>query len=317
MRKYYYLILLVLVIVINGYFRLQTAFLPFLKLKARALVNNQLAEEVGGEIEKKFKDLSPEIKAGLKNDLFRLWQKERKAFIVKSIREKEKELKLNFQDDNKNTFLLELDPYHWYRLVRNFSETGHLGDKIMGKKEYDSYMLAPQGMKVEASLHKNLHVYLASFLYKLCRLFKRNTDLLQVVFFIPVLISVLSVIALFFMCYSLTGNSIAGFFSCLSLGLAPIYLMRSMAGWFDTDPYIILFSILITWGYIYSLKNTLSLSRSLILIIFTALGMGLFSLTWDGWWYIFDLLIITTFYYLANLILLKQEFKTTSLIQKT
>jgi len=177
-------------------------------------------------------------------------------------------------------------------------------------------MLAPVGMKVETSLHRNLHVYIAGYIYKFLRLFNKNIDLIQVVFFIPVAISILSIIALFLFCRSLTGNSIAGFFASLALGIAPIYLMRSMAGWFDTDPYVILFSALIIWGYYSLVKDESASLKSIFTVFLVSLCMGFFALTWDGWWYIFDIVILSTLYYLANLYLLKNEFGLRKLIFK-
>jgi len=316
MRRYYSLFLLVMVIAINVYFRMQTFLLPGAKLNAKAIINNQLLEEARRQVDIRFKDLTPDTRVGLTKDLLDITIKEKKLVLRKNLYLKEKELKQYYQDDNNNVFLLELDPYHWCRLVKNFVYTGKIGNEIINGQQYDSYMLAPQGMKAEVSLHKNLHVYIAGYIYKICRLFNKNATVEQVVFFIPLLISTIALILLFYMCRYLTGNSIAGFFSCLALGLAPIFLMRSSAGWFDTDPYVILFSILIIWGYLLSLKKDLLLSKRLIFSFLASICVGLFSSTWDGWWYIFDLIIISTLYYLANLYLLKNEYQLSDLIKK-
>ncbi|MDD5044596.1 MAG: STT3 domain-containing protein [Candidatus Omnitrophica bacterium] len=317
MKRYYFIFLLSLAIGINIYFRLQTLALPTVEIKAKATINNQLLEEARKHINAKFKDLSSDIRVGLTKDLLDIWTKEKGPQLEKSIATREKELRQYFEDEHNNVFLLELDPYHWLRLTRNFVNTGRIGDEVVDGRQYDSYMLAPRGMPVEVSLHKNLHVYIAGSIYKILHLFKKDIQLVQVAFFMPVLISILGLILLFFMCRGLTGNSIAGFFACLSLGLAPIFLMRSMAGWFDTDPYVILFSILIIWGYLYSLRKELPSSKRLLILLATGLCTGLFSFTWDGWWYIFDLIIVSTLYYLANLYLLRKEYELGGLIKKT
>lgn len=309
-------LLLVIVLAINIFFRLEPAFLNFTKEKAAISVDNQLYEEAKKEIDEKFKRLPQEIKFKLIQDQLNVWYKQKKAHISGLIRKESEELKKDYQDEKGQVFLLELDPYHWLRLTRNLVQSGRIGDKTLEGQEYDSYMLAPVGMKAEVSLHKNLHVYIAAWIFKFCRFFYKGLSLEKTVFFIPVVISVLVIAALFFLCRQISVGNVAGFFACLSLGLAPIFLNRSMAGWFDTDTYVILFSILILWGIVSSLKDDRSIGKNLLFVVFAGLCTGLFSFTWDGWWYIFDMIIIASLCYLLNLQLLKNELQTAKFIKR-
>lgn len=214
-----------------------------------------------------------------------------------------------WQDESGQTFLLEIDPYHWYRLVKNLVLYGSTGDK----PQYDSFMLAPIGMKIDSSsqpsLHKNLHVYLSYYIFKFVRLFNKNISLMHLVFYLPVLISSLALIVVFLFCFSISRNSfnVSGFFAAMTLGLAPVFLMRSLAGWFDTDPYVILFSVLSVWMLFLSLRQKLSFNKIILFSTISGLCIGLFSLTWDGWWYIFDLLTFSMLFYILNLFLIKSN----------
>lgn len=317
MKKYYFLIPLFAVIVINAYFRVQTAGTPFVKTNARAAVEKDFYEEAKKQVDTDFPQVSPILKPSLADEIFTRWQKERKADIQKKIQEKEKELRAQYTDENGTVFLFELDPYHWFRLVRNVVTFGRVAEARVGKKEIDPYMLAPQGMEAKVSLHKNLHVYIAAGVYKFLQVFNRNLELMRTVFFMPVLIAVLAVIAVFCMCRYCTGGSIAGYFAGLTLGLAPIFLMRSVGGWFDTDPYIFLFSVLITWGYYACIKENSTTIKRVALAFLVSIGTALFAFTWDGWWYIFDLVVFASAYYLLNLFLLRNECDLKNLIKKT
>lgn len=309
MKKYSTVFLLTTVLAVNIFFRIQTAFLPFIKIMAENTVKGQLSDEAAKDIEEKFKDLSPKIRFRLTQDLLKVWGKERKRSVSLLIQRKYRELKQDYQDENNSIFLLELDPYHWLRLVKNLISTGHIGDKFINGREFDSYMLAPSSMEVEVSLHRNLHIYIASYIYKLCHLFKSDILLVRILFFIPVLISSLVIVVVFFFCRNIGKGNIAGFFASFSLSLAPIFLSRSVAGWFDTDAYIVLFSILIIWGFFSSFTRELTPAKRWSRVFLISLCTALFSFTWDGWWYIFDLVIFASLYYIANLQLLKSEYQ--------
>ncbi len=309
MKKYAPLILLVIALGANVFLRVSTAFLPSLDDQARQFAINEINNAAKKQVDEQFKDMPDQAKFKVKEDLAKAWQKEQKKYFKELIKNKQKELKSEFQDEQGQTFLLELDPYHWFRLVKNFESIGKVGDKVIKGVEYDSFMLAPEGMEAGVSLHKNFHVYLSAFLFKIIKFFNRDIALTHFVFYIPVFISTLALIVLFLLCLSLSssGLNIAGFLAVMSLGLAPMFLQRSLGGWFDTDPYVVLFSLLSVWIFYLSIRQKTPLKRVIILSVVSGIIIGLFSFTWDGWWYIFDLLILSALYYLLNLCILKKD----------
>lgn len=302
---------LIIAISINIYFRMSTASLSFIKDEAKDYVMADLTEDAQKQIKEKLRDLPSPAKSRAAQQLVNIWKKERKESINDAIKNKQKDLLSDWQDEAGHTFLLEIDPYHWLRLVKNLITSGKLGDKIIGNAQYDSFMLAPQGMKVEPSLHKNLHVFLSSYLFKIIKIFNKNISLMHFVFYMPIFISSLALILVFLMSLSLSQNrtGIAGFFAAMSLGLSPIFFGRSLGGWFDTDPYVILFSALSAWTFYLSLNYNISWPRRFLFAILGGLSIGLFSFTWDGWWYIFDLMTVSALLYILNLYLIKKDSK--------
>ena len=311
MKKIVFFVLLISVLAINIFIRLSTAFLPDTERLARNIVYSQLSTDAVRAVNEKYKDLPEESKQRAIGNLINLWKKESPLYISERIKAKRQELKSNWQDDKGHTFLLECDPYHWLRLGMNLDKNGKLVDKFINGKYYDSFMLAPAGMEAKCSLHKNLHVYLNYYTYKFLQLFNKAIDLTQVFFYNPVFFMSISLIVVFLFCFSITGEvvNIAGFFASMALGFAPVFIQRSMAGWSDTDPYVVLFSLLIVWFFYLSIKKEASSKKSLIFCILGGLCVGLFAFTWDGWWYIFYLIVLSGIYYSFNLYIISKSEK--------
>lgn len=302
MRKYVSLWLLIAALGINIFFRLQPAFLPSTKDMAEVSVLTDINKEAAKALEGKFKDFPAQAKFKIVQELVDEQLKLKRSSIDRSMRNKQKEIRSYWQDDSGQTFLSEIDPYHWFRLVTDLDAAAAGAVSKASGRDQDAFMLAPQGMKKEVSLHKNLHVYLSRFILKLARTFNKNIPFTPLAFYIPVFISCLALITVFLFCASIgrEGANISGFFAALALGLIPVFLRRSLAGWFDTDPYVILFSLLSAWLFFLSLKYE---ARTARLVFFALLGgacIGLFSLTWDGWWYIFYLIVFSALYYTVN-----------------
>lgn len=309
------LLLLCIVIAVNIYFRLGTGFLPFTRQIAKETVLSDIYKESRAQVDEKYKDLPQAARMKLVEQLAQITMRDNKRQVDEKIALKQKEIKATWQDDSGQTFLLEIDPYHWYRITKNLVETGKVGDTLRDRTEYDSYMLSPVGMKVGRTLHKNLHVYLTAGIYKLVKFVNKDLSLVSFVFYFPILISCLAIIMAFFMCFSISSGriNISGFFAALGLGAAPIFLVRSLGGWYDTDPYVILFSILSVWLFYLSFEYTASLRKRICFALLAGMSIGLFSFTWDGWWYIFDLLVISALLYLLNLYLMRLEDSRDSL----
>ena len=103
--------------------------------------------------------------------------------------------------------------------------------------------------------------------------------------------------------------------ACLFVGLAPVFLDHSVAGWFDMDILNLTFPLLIAWSYLNIFPASpfpLPCGRGqggknnkavLLWTFIAAFWIGLFSFTWVGWWFIFLIIIIYEGYSILRLVL--------------
>ncbi|MDI6723639.1 MAG: STT3 domain-containing protein [Methanobacterium sp.] len=196
-----------------------------------------------------------------------------------------------YQGPNGIPYMYELDSYYNYRLTQNYLDHGYLGDKKINGTEWDSYSYYP-GVPMD---YPPLIIYLTAFIYKLVNIFTQ-IPLLTVCYWLPVLIGPLCGIPAYFFVSRLT-NEYGGIAAGLLAVSIPFYAIRSFPGWFDTDMFNIIFPILIVWFFIesYQAKNTKSMIFFASLSAFT---MFLFAAAWNGYQYLFYLMIAFCIFYI-------------------
>ena len=139
-------------------------------------------------------------------------------------------------------------------------------------------------------------------------IFNKDISLMRVIFLIPVILMGLSIIPVFFIGKRLGGN-IGGFFAAMIVALNSALLGRTPAGFSDTDPYNILFPLFIAWVFIEAFESD-NIKKKITLALTGGLLCGLFSITWTGWWYVFDIILVTIAIYLIyQLIINKNKIK--------
>jgi dolichyl-diphosphooligosaccharide--protein glycosyltransferase len=291
---------------LNIYFRSFPINFPQLKIQAKNTIEQNIYQEAVKEINSKFIEVSPLIKDKLVNSLV-LEKKRQKKIIKNQILQEYLRLKDRYQDDSGSTYLMELDCWHWARYVDNVLKKGHPGDKIVNGRQFDSLMLAPSGMKL---LWNNFLFYFSVFLYKIFSLIK-SAPLFTFLFYLPLFFIPLFIITLYLFCLRYWGN-ICAITACSFLGMAPIFLQRSSAGWFDTDILNLLFPLLIIWSYLL-VFNVASFKKRLFWICLAGFWTGLFCFTWHQWWFIFLIIVIYEIYSLLNLASLYLQYKIKNL----
>jgi len=201
-------------------------------------------------------------------------------------------MKAFYQDQNGLPYFSEMDSYYNYRLTQNYLTNGHLGDTIINGTQWDLHSYFPPGRSAE---YPPLIVYVTAFTYKLLNVFS-NTPLTTVAFWIAPFVASLCVIPAYLFIRRIT-NDFGGIAAGILVGVAPFYFSHTFAGFFDTDMFNMLFPILIVWFFIESLKAD-SLKNRSIFAALSVISMFLFSLAWEGWWYIFYILIGSAVVYL-------------------
>lgn len=292
-NKYFNPILIALLILIpmffSIWFRAYPAFLPITEEWSENNVVSYYKNQIALSVNAQFPNLPDVRKTELINQQYEMFLQTNGDQMKSQIEDNAKYIKSKFQDDSNSTYLLEIDPYHYYRYVRNYFETGVVYDELNDGKTMDNHMLYPIGVVMPP---KHLHIWLAIFVYKIADLFG-NFELMHIFFWLPLLIAPLAVIPAFFIA-KMIGGKIAGFFSAMLIAVHTSFLSRTVVGFSDTDSYNVVFPLFIAWFFLESL-NAKKKSWKAIFASLSAVFVGLFYFAWGGWWYSFAIMIATIF----------------------
>ncbi|PLW79462.1 hypothetical protein C0585_07470 [Candidatus Woesearchaeota archaeon] len=290
-KKYAYLILLIIPIILAAHFRLYPSDLPITEDWARNSIESSIKSNIASQINQQYPNLPTSNKNNMINENYATFLESNKADIESAVVENAKMFRDQFKDEDGNTYLLAIDPYYYYRQVENMIETGHAYDDIIEGVPTDTHMYAPIGKKMSNNLKgASFHVWLSTFWHKFLNLFT-DISVMGSFFYMPVIISALSVIPAFFIARRAGGN-LAGFFAGMIVGLHSVFLGRTPAGFSDTDAYNVLFPLMISWLFIEAFENK-DLKKKLTLASLAGLTAGIYSFAWSAWWYIFDIILIS------------------------
>ena len=279
-------LLLLFVISLNIYFRSFPIYFPQLKIQAKKMVDASIQQSVMQEVYKKFPQFYYSAKDAIVKDRVSEYKKQNRKVIKKQIRDLYLKMKDRYQDDHGQTYLFELDCWHWGRYVENVLRLGRPGDEVIYRRQWDVFMLAPIGAFLPL---EHFLFYISALLYLPFSIFK-TIPLFTFLFYLPLFFSAIFISVLYLFSFR-HGGHIGGIVSCLLIGLAPIFLYRSCAGWFDMDILNLLFPLLIIWTYTSSV--TIPAFRPRIARIgLSSLWVALFCFTWPHWWFIFSIVII-------------------------
>jgi len=216
-----------------------------------------------------------------------------------------------YEEANNLPYMYELDSYYNYRLTDNFINHGYMGDVIINGTDWDLHSYYPPGVPLD---YPPLIVYLSTIAYYLVNLFSK-TSLLTVVFWLPAFIGPLSGVIAYLLVSRFTniyGALAAGIFAVT----VPIFVFRTIAGFFTTDMFIVFFPLLITLFYIEAVNST-DIKNKVLLAIMAAFSMFLFAMGWIGWTYQFYLMIIFTTFYIIGLKLKGDNIRNLTIVLLT
>ena len=274
--------------------------------KATLFVITQLKNKITYQINITKPELSSEEKEILiQKQLNALLHKETPEF-QKTIQRVAKKMEENQPQTPSKPYLLASDSFYYYNLTENIIKTGKISDKIIGSKYLNKLMLAPVG-HLEPF---NLHPYVGYFIYKILKIFNPNISLMYAVSFTPLILTCLALIPFLFICALSNIHPVLSLTSSIFFLLSPIFIKRSTFGWYDNDPYNILFPLIILSlffknrdsNYFYPKKITLKNSRCPYFCYagLTALSFILYAFFWQGWVLVFTVLILSSIAILLN-----------------
>ena len=305
MKKYLLIaVSLVIVVGINVYYRAYPITFPQFKARARAAVEDNIRQKVVADIYGRFPQYDMLAKQRLIKTNEELFLRQNKKDVQKGVGEIYRKFKDPHQDENGQTYLMELDCWHWTRYVDNIVIHGYPGDTIVDGKQFDTYMLAPNGCPLGWD---NFLYYSTAFLYGVFCAFK-FVPLRTFCFYLPLVYIAIFIVVLYG--YSFYYGRYAGAaLTCLLVGLSPSFIPRSCAGWFDKDILCMLFPLAIVWPYLMAYRTAAG-HRQKLWIFFSSLWVGLFCFTWTDWWFAFLFVVIYELFCAGgNFILLRWQHK--------
>ncbi|MBI4144492.1 FKBP-type peptidyl-prolyl cis-trans isomerase [Candidatus Woesearchaeota archaeon] len=269
---------------------LQGASLPPTLDWARNAVNDFYRNQVVDQINQQYPNLPDDRKKQLVDDNLDEIMSSQKDLIAQQTDQITNQFKSHFEytEDGKTyTYMPDIDPYNYIRLARNYLDKGILGDRIKDGKQWDDHVIAPRGSTTDPH---DLHPYVIAYFHKIVSLF-RKVPLMESANYLPVVLMFLSFIPAYFLA-SRYGGWIGGFFAVAMLGLHPAVIGRTLWGHADTDAYNILFPMLISFLFLAGFHEK-EKSKQWAFAGICGFVIGLYSIAWGGWWYIFDFILAT------------------------
>lgn len=197
--------------------------------------------------------------------------------------------------DTNYRIMCEPDSYYNYRLTDNILKNGHMGNILKNGDSWDIYSYYPTGRIVD---YPPLLPWVTAVSYRILNFIFPSLQLLQLCFYFPAFIAPLAGIISFYLFQD--DDKVTGILAGLLLVTNPIYTVRTSAGIFDTDMFYAIFPLL-TLYFLLKAKN----SKKFMYVILASFSVVLFSLTWEGWTYIYYLFTISCF---LNFVKEKRKF---------
>ena len=293
-KKYGVFLLLLIPIFLAVFFRAYPYTLPATDDWAENSVTNALRNQISTQIGQQYPNLPEQNRAQLIEDELQKILKERSDEIQQQIDGTSNYFKSKLQNENDQTYLLAIDPYLWYGQARNIINNGHPGDDLVDGKPVHTL----RGGRFDKPVNFILHPYISAYLYKFINIFNKKFTVLKAAFILPLLLIGLSIIPVFFITKRF-GGSIGALFGGIILATNAALLGRTPAGFSDTDAYNIFFPLFAAWLFIESMY-TKKVKDKIILCGLSGLAMGLYAVTWGGWWYVFHFMLATIGVYLIT-----------------
>jgi len=202
------------------------------------------------------------------------------------------QMKAYYEDQNGQPYFSEMDSYYNLRLTGDLLDHGYLGDTKINGTQWDLHSSFPSGQSAD---YPPLISILTVGAYKLANAFAK-VPLASIAFWMGAFIGSLAVIPAYLLIRRIT-NDYGGVAAGLLVGLAPAYFSHTFAGFFDTDMFNMLLPLLVVYFFVLSMLAR-DIKKRTIFGALSAVSMLIFTMAWQGWWYIFYIVIGSAVVYL-------------------
>lgn len=215
-------------------------------------------------------------------------------------------LKQEFKADNGQTYLAAIDPYLFFNYATDVLENGHKGDQLKEdengeEKPFASYRVAPEGKFVgELNLHEWLQVKMMEF-----QGVTPESDIgekIGAIFFLSAIVAALSAIPCYLIIRHFSNDVFATIATLLMVSVGT-FVSRTVAGFVDTDAYVVFFSLAVVASLVYAFVYS-SKIITISLAILAGFFQGLFIWAWGSGWFIFLFSIVAFIGYIVYQLLI-------------
>lgn len=257
--------------------------------RAALIVLGNIRKTVTDAVEKNDPRLPPLAKQQAIKQQFDLILRNEGPKVRQTIERVTKELEQQAPSGSRTFYLMEADSFYYYNLTENILRTGKLSEQIRGSKYFNPLMMAPEGYWEPL----NLHPFVGTVIYKVLSFFNPKISLTEGLSYTPLIITPLILLAFFFGCYVLRLPPLATALGGIYLVCVPVFLRRTMFGWYKNDPENIFFLFLIPAILFYGLKCVQKKQPSQKTAIIAGLVLSLYSLFWQGWVFLASLILVS------------------------
>ena len=303
LSKHYVILLVILGIIVSvglGFnLRMQSGDLGFTDNWARNSIQSTINADISNFIVQRYPNLPESNRNQLAaEELSRAWQTGTYTFktgqfagqsinMQQQVEITSRQFKTFFQDETGRNYMPDIDPYYWWRYTQNILESGQMGDEVRDGIQWDNHQFAPVGRGI--AYQDMFYPETIVFFYKIARVFKPGVELQRALMFYPVFLSALSTILVFLIARKMAGNT-AAFFSATMVGVHASLINRTQFGHADSDAIAVFFSVLVLWLFIEAFSAR-KISWKIAFAAISGFATALYSLTWGGWWWIFDFVL--------------------------
>ncbi len=187
-------------------------------------------------------------------------------------------------------YLHEFDPYLQFRVTERIVEKGFLS--WLNWVDYKSWY--PNGRDMTKTIYPGLPMT-AAFFYMIAETFGVSMTLYEFLCYFPIIMSVLTCIAIFFLGRDYGGLSVA-LLSSLFMAICPAYISRTHLGWFDDETVGIFALIILSLFYVRAMDPERGLKNSIAYALLTGATLGYLFASWGTARYALGLLALSTFF---------------------
>ena len=184
-----------------------------------------------------------------------------------------------YVDSNGLPYFSEMDSYYNLRLTEDFVDHGFVGDEMKNGSEWDMHRYSPDGNEINYELGI---VYVTTWLHDIVNnFFNKDLSVREVAFWTGAIVASLAVIPAFIFARRIT-NDYGAIVATLIIVLAPNYFSHTFPGFFDTDMFYYIFSLLFVFFFVEAIRTDNWILK-IVYAILSIIAIGLFSQSWTGY----------------------------------